>query len=320
MARFNFRQGIVRHQTDNVGNPTHMVVNGQFVDLVISPDPVLFVMAHLTEDYLVTESNSVSEAWGPFSGPGTDYLYWDIDLLDGELTRGSTTIEPIVSSSPPPSPTTDQMWFDTGNKVSKLWTGSRWVNKVRVMAGTLSNSAVLTTEPLGTQAGLSTPTTAGTILFDDEGKPVQKWTRLRDGLFLTSETPLVSQFHRLANFRVEAAILQAKAFENIPINRAIAYAGPNEIRLASNTAPDTPAIGISSEDMSTGEVRAFVTKGYVQNYNDWNWTEPAGTSIFVGLNGDLTTSPPQFWSIQRIAIVVDPVTIFVNPQDIVIYL
>jgi hypothetical protein len=316
MAKFLFRHGVVRHQTDTIGNPTHLIQSGQYVNLIVSPDPTVFLIAHLTADYSVIENKTVTQAWGPFTGSGVDYLYWDVDLLTGELTRDTTTVLPIVAGIAPVSPLVDQHWFDTSRTVMNVWTGSRWIIKLRVFAAILTNSSILTPEPIGSQVGLPIAINAGQILFDDEGKPVQKWTRNRDGMFLTSETPMSSQFSRLANFRVEAAIIQAKAEETIPINYVVAYTGPNEVSLARNTAPEFPAIGISSEGMVAEEVRSFITKGYVQNFNDWNWLEPPGTPIFVGVSGELTTSPPQSGSIQRIAVVVDPVTIFVNTQDI----
>lgn len=320
MARFLFRQGIVRHQTDTVGNPTHLQENGQYIDLVVSPDPTIFVIAHLTEDYTIVENRSISQAWGPFSGTVTQHLYWDVDLLTGELTRSYTSVAPITGGIEPTVPAVDQHWFDTAQTVMRVWTGSRWIVKLRVFVAEYTNSSVLVPEPVGSQAGLVSIVNAGQILFDDEGKPVQKWTRMRDGVFLTSETPMSSQFSRLANFRVEAAIIQAKAMESIPIHHAVAYTGPNEISLARNTDPTFPAIGVSSEGMVAEEVRSFITKGYIQNFTDWNWTEDPGTPIFVGENGELVTAPPQLWSIQRIGVIVDPVTIFVNTQDIVVYL
>jgi len=320
MARFNFRQGIVRHQTDTANNPTFLQVNGQYVDLIVSPDPTVFVIAHLTEDYTIVENNTVNDAWGPFTGTTTQYLFWDVDLLTGELTRGFMDVQPITSGVEPNSPVVNQHWFDTTQTAMRVWTGSRWIIKLRVFVATYTNSSVLTPEPIGSQAGLSSIVYSGQILFDDEGKPVQKWSRMRDGKFLTSETPMSSQFHRLANFRVEAAIIQGKAAESIPIHHAVAYSGPNEISLARNTDPSQPAIGISSEGMVAEEVRSFITKGYVQNFTDWNWTEDAGTPIFVGETGELVTAPPQQWSIQRIAVVVDAVTIFVNTQDIIVYI
>ena len=322
MARYNFRQGMARRQTDIANNPTFLQKTGQFVTLIVSPDPTIFIIAHQDTDYALIENVTVTNAWGPFTDSTSAWLYWDVDLVTGLLSHQFTRLAPITSATAPSSPLVDQHWFDTANTVMKVYSGTRWIEQVRLFAAEFQNSAIIIPYPLGTQAGLAAPPIgvfAGSIMFDDELKPVQKWTRRRDGEFLTTETPLSGQFARLSNFRVEAAIKQAEAGENVAMHQAVAYTGHNIVSLARNTDPAFPAIGIASEDMITGETRSFLTKGYVQNFVDWNWTEDAGTLIFVGETGQLTTTPPQFNSIQQIAIVVDPQTIYVDTQQIILY-
>lgn len=323
MARFNFRHGIARRQEDGVGNPTYLQPSsgGSYIDLVVSPDPTVFIIAHFDTDYLVTENTSVSQAWGPFTS-GTNYwLYWDVDFITGQLTRGFTLLPPIDNPSPPASPSPDQHWFDMVNNVMKVWSGSSWVEKIRIFAAEYNNGAVLIHQPIGSQVGLNNVTTfAGPILFDPDGQPLQEFQRNRRGKFITTETPLHSQFARVANFRVEAAIIQGEAQENIPIHHAVAYFDYSQLVLARNTNPARPAIGISAEEMSTGEVRSYITKGFVTNEVDWDWSAyPAGTPLFVGATGDLVTVPPTATSIQQIATVVNPTTIFVDVKQLITF-
>lgn len=322
MARFEFRQGIVRHQTDTGGNPTFLqpVSGGAQVALVVSPDPTVLTLSHSLEgNYTFQETQSVNPAWvGPFVS-GTDYwLYWDIDLLTGERTFGHTLLAPIVAGSAPANPQPDQHWFDLATTTMKVFNGAVFTDKVRVFAAKYESGAVLQPFPVGSQVGLNQVVDSGFLLFDDENKPVKKFNRFNQGQFITSETKISSQLARLANFRLEAQFIVAKAIEAIPAFSPLAFKGPKEVGLAKNTDPTFPAVGLSAEDLYSGEVRGFITQGYVTN-ELWNWTQPAGTPIFYNSLGELTTNVPQSFSVQQIATIVDPRVIYVDIKPIVLY-
>jgi hypothetical protein len=322
MARYDFKQGLARYQEDGIGHPAFLQRNGQYIDLIVSPDPTVFLIAHYDVDYSLTENRSIDKAWGPFTNNNNSWLFWDVDFITGEISHGFTEVMPVNGTRPPAQPIAiDQHWFDTGKKVTKVWNGATWVDKLRVFACKYQNNATIIYNTQGSQVGLhGLLTFAGFPLFDDENKPIQKFRKNRTGQFITSETPISAQFARIANFRVEAATVQAKARENIAINYAVAYYGYNEIGLARNTDSLHPAIGIAAEPMVLSEVRSYVTKGYVQNNVNWNWSDyPVGQPLFVGPTGELIVDPPQFWTIQQIATVVDSVTIFVDTQQQIIY-
>ena len=94
--RLSFRHGIIRCQTDYTGTPTFLrksSLGGEFIDLIVSPDPTIISIAHQGANYLIEETKTVTHAWGPFAPHGiTQYLYWDISFLDGSLTRSFTKI------------------------------------------------------------------------------------------------------------------------------------------------------------------------------------------------------------------------------------
>jgi len=324
MARFDFRQGIARRQEDGLGNPNFLLITngGAYIDLIISPDPTIVCIAHYDVDYMVVENASVTKAWGPFT-VGTNYwLYWDIDFVTGLVTRGYTTLEPIVAATAPVAPSPDQHWFDTTVNVIKVWAGSAWIEKIRVFAVKYANGVAMVHYALRSQVGLNDVTSyAGHILFDPTGTPLQKFQRNRRGQFITTETDLHAQFSRIANFRVEAAVVQGRAAENIPIHHVIALnTTSNELILARNAVPDYPAFGLAMEDMVVGEVRSYITKGFVTNEIDWDWSDYApGTPLFVGATGALQILPPQTVSIQQVAVVVNRTTVFVNIQPILRY-
>lgn len=321
MARFNFRQGMARRQEDGLGNPAFLqkTNGGAYIDLIVAPDPTVFLIAHFDENYMFTENVTVPRAWGPFSSGINYWLYWDVDFITGEISRNFTLLQPVDQPFAPASPQADQHWFDTVNNVMKVWNGATWVEYLRLFAAEYNNGATIVPQPLGSQIGVTnTVAYAGEVLFDPDNKPLQQFRRDRRGKFIHSETPLVAQFSRNANFRVEAAIIQAKAEENIDIHHCVGYSGPNIIKLARNTVPDIPAIGIAAEPMVTNETRSFITKGYVQNDVDWDWSAyPAGTPLFCGSTGQLVTTPPVDFSLQQIATIVDPVTIFVNVRPLI---
>lgn len=321
--RLNFRHGLVRYQTDGANHPIFLQKNGSYIDMYVFPDPTVFTIAHFDQNYLFTENVTVNHAWGPFV-VGTNYwLYWDIDLLTGQLTRSYTLVDPVFQTNEPASPTQDQHWYDKTNFVMKVREGSRWVEKLRCFAAKYQNGTTIIPYSLGTQIGISNVIThAGFPLFDDANLPIQRFRKDRKGVFIHTEMPLASQWSRLSNFVVGAAIIQATATENIDVYQPVAYTGPNKIGLAKTITPNQPAIGIASENMVPGEIRSFITSGYVENEN-WNWdvgdTEPAGTPIFVSSTGTLTTSPPQSFSIQQIASVVDKKVILVDIKPLIHY-
>jgi hypothetical protein len=327
MARINIKHGILRAQTS--GNQPawlQQTGGGSYIDIVVAPTECEFTIQHFDENYLFAENVSVPQAWGPFVAGINYWLYWDVDFVTGEISRAFTLIEPVDAPIAPNSPAIDQHWFDTSQGVMKVWNGAVWVERLRLFAALYQQGAIVIYQPIGqSQVGQNNVEAfAGHPLFDEDNKPVKKFRRDRRGQFVTTETPLAAQWSRLANFRLENSIIPARAIENIPIYHCIAYFGPNRIGLAKNTDPDHPAIGISAEDMNTGEVRSFITKGFVR-YAQWNWevnpngSEPAGTPVFVGEFGDITTDVPQDFSVQKIGVIVDRKTIYVDVQPLVEY-
>ncbi len=307
-----FRQGIVRIQTDIANNPTFLQLTPSGVTLNVSPDPTIFTIAHGSVDYLFQEGTSIVNAWGGPFLPNVNYwLYWDINLVTGIRTFGSTIVQPVVGANEPIAAAEGLHWYNTQTFRMSVRQSGRWVEVLRLFAGKLQNGAVLVPYLPGTQIGINTPCYAGFILYDDVSAPVKKYDMFNRGQFITTETPLASQFSQLANYKLESAITSGQALEYIPAWYCIAYIAPQQIGLASNTTPNFPCIGLATEDMYTGEVRSFITSGYASNVN-WNWTQPTETPLFVGATGEITAVVPQLYSIQRIGYIIDSKTILVN--------
>lgn len=316
--RVDFRQGLLRYQTDVAGTPTFLRRDGAGVDLIVSPDPTLATFADGTEDYTHEERQTVSQAWpGPFLTTEDYWLYIDIDIQDAVRTFGQTTLEPVVSFTPPPFPAEGQHWFDKNTNTQRVRSNNRWIRVLRVFTARLVSGTVLQPYSIGSQAGLWSATTSGFIVFDENDKPVQRQGPLRQQRFLTTDSPIASQFTGSAEFRIEGLLNRAVAVDNIPAWAAVCVKGPRQIGLASNSDADNPAIGLINEDAVPGEIVRVITSGYyTSSLLNFSNVDP-GSPLFVGVTGLLTSLPPQQFSIQEVARVISVNTIYVDIRQLI---
>lgn len=315
--RINFRQGLVRFQTDVAGTPTFLKRTTAGVDLVVSPDPTLIAFADGPDDYLQEERQTITNAWTGL-GLGIDHwLYVDIDTQTGLRSFGETQFEPVSGFNPPPNPPNGQHWFDRNDNVHKVRFGNRWVRVLRVFVAKLARGGVLQPYRVGSQVGLWVETRAGFILFDENDKAVQRQGSFRQQRFLTTESPLATQFTGSAEFKLEGLITTGQSVDNIPAWSAVCIKGPGRIGLASSQRPSQPAIGVVNEEVVPGEVARIVTDGfYTSSLLDFPDVE-SGKPLFVGPTGTLTDIPPQQFSIQEVGRVINRNTIYVDVRPLI---
>lgn len=291
--KLTFRQGIARYQTDVYATPTFLKkssLSGEFIDLIVSPDPTIIIFAHRNATYVVEESRTVERAWGPFTAgqTATRYLYWDINLLDGALTRGYTLYPQIVAGVAPSSPTIDQHWFDTAEKQMKVWNGHKWLEKVRLFAATYSSQAIIQPMPLGSQAGQVGSFEAGNLILDSFNKPV----RSSDGTFLTTVTELSIINAGTRQFKFEGEVVSAMADEFIPAFSFVQTLPNRKLRLARSSDWQSRVVGIVTEDLYKSEVGIVTTDGLIRN-EQWNFpSNMVGRPVFCGSTGEVTLVPP----------------------------
>ncbi len=315
--RVDFRQGLLRFQTDIAGNPTFLRTDAPGVDLIVSPDPTLLTFADDTEDYSFEERVTILQAWpGPFL-PIDYWLFWDINIQTAIRTFDSTTLEPFVGFNPPPTPAEGQMWFDKTTNTQKVFSGNRFIRVLRVLAAKLAAGAVLEPEGVGSQAGLWTPVRSGFILFDENDAPVKRQGPIFQQRFLTTDSPLASQFTGSAEFRLEGLVETATSVDNIPAWSAVSLKGPGQLGLASTAVPDDPAVGLINEDAVPGEVLRIITFGFYTSSLLSFPAESAGLPLFYNITGTLTTLPPQQFSTQQVGTVVNANTIFVDIKSLI---
>lgn len=324
--KLTFRQGIIRTRS-TITAPQFLQkssLTGSSVDLIISPEPVVFTTAHGSANYLFEETKSITGAWGTgalgsVNGPMTEigetqYLYWDINLATGELTRGWTIVPPIVTSSEPTDPEVDTHWFDTVStkmKVYKKPTNSEgyWQDKVRLFAGTFDASGRVTAYPIGSQVGITNGQfSAGNIILGANNKPLKQ----ADGTFVTTETDLIIYQTSGQNVKFDMALVFAQASEEIPKFFLVTFQPDRKIGLASSTNTTSFVSGIVVEDLYQDEVGQVITNGVVRN-EQWNWTtSQINKPLFCGPSGQVTLTPPAFGVVQQIGFVYDQDSIYLN--------
>ena len=315
--KLTFRQGIARYQTDVNGKPIFLQFSagsGSFIDLIVAPDPTMIVFAHKNANYIVEQIQTVTQAWGPFSGTSNFYLYWDINLLTGALTRAYTLFPPIYAGSAPTSPAIDQHWFDLTCTTMRVWAGVKWVDTIRVFAGLLKNGAILIPYQIGTQAGINGAFYGGNIILDVYNVPL----RQSDGTFVTSSSALNIVNNSARTVRFESEVMEAMALEPVPMFSLVQVQPGRRVVLARSNNPWSRISGIVLDDLYINEVGNIVVDGLVRNAN---WAFPADSvnrPVFCGTNGEITITPPTAGVVQIAGFVYDTDAVYMDVQQAVI--
>jgi hypothetical protein len=306
-----FRQGIISKPE----LPSMLYVHGGAVHLRASGSPIILAFAHGKRDYIHTITDDVNSAWTLPSGDA--WLYWDINQITGLLTYGITTDpSPLYYDwEAPSSPVQGQHFFNLSDNKMRVWTGGKWIERIRVFAAQWKNGAL---NELGvySQANVVGTRHAGSIVFDAMGMPVYAYgdDSDRTRYFATNVKSADIAFSNGYNVALDKQQLNAFAAESLGQHKCVILGDDGLVYLASRDG-DKPAIGITDKAYAVGEKVKLVTHGFVENKTDWAWTHPENTNLFVDSIGGLTTNLLNDVSSQIIAIIVAPHTIFVNIQE-----
>ena len=316
--KLQFRQGIVQHQIDVAGTATFVRKSGNggnYIDLICDNAPLIFTIAHGTNNYLIQQTKTVTNAWGPFLTPNqTQYLYWDISMLNGSLTFGYTSINPTFGNNAPNNPAVDQHWFDSKTYMMKVWNGSKWIIKLRCFAATYNNSATLVPRTRGTQVALNVPCAAGFILKGKKGQLLKDG----DGTFVTTESELLATYTSGENIRFEAMQMYAETTEFIPKFSAVSFVSPGKVKLANCLDVSKQVNGVMTEQYFIGEVGNIISYGLIIN-DQWNFANnQINKPVFINNAGEITITPPVAGVIQEIGYVYNNNTIYLNIQHPII--
>jgi hypothetical protein len=306
----SFRQGIISGQTNFItfaNNVVSINVDQQYLDVAF---------AFGATNYLFSEVENVTGAWGPFSTNINYWLYWDIDVKSGLRTYGSTTIAPSYGSA---LPTTNlqinQHFFNTATKMMMVWNGVSWDQRLRVFAGQLQSNGILVPNSFGSQVGLYGNIAIGYILYDVNSNPLTRQSGSTNNYFVTTEDKVHTQYDVMNAYKIDGLLMNGIASEPIPQYYCVTWKGPLQLGVASYVNYEYPCVGISTNATGLNQLTQFVTKGFITNYGGWNWTVEPNTPLFVGSTGEITTTVPNQYSLQKIGHVVSPDTIFVNLDE-----
>jgi hypothetical protein len=325
-VKISFREGIIRHQTP-ISGPDWLQktsLSGNSIDLNASTEPTVITFAHYGANYLFEENRTVVGAWGggavgSVNGPlvahgQTQFLYWDVDLATGALTRGWTLVPPIISSTEPTSPQADTHWFDLINARMRVFrkpgsSPGSWQDKIRLFAATYDSNAILIPFPLGSQVGLVGGNwNAGNLLLGVNNKPLKQ----SDGTFATTESELIVHQTSGQNVKFDMALVYAQAAEEIPKFYLVSFQPNRRIGLASSNNMTNFVSGIVVEDLNQEEVGQVITNGAVRN-EQWNWLpDQINKPLFCGVSGELKLTPPTVGVVQQVGFVYDQDSIYLN--------
>lgn len=320
----SFRQGIVRHQTA-LNGPAWLQKtssSGSTVDLNANQEPTIITFAHGSANYLVEEIHSIPGAWGsshansnngPLPTGETSYLYWDVDLATGGLSRGWTRVPWIATTSEPLNPINDLHWFDLNRNVMRVYrkigaAPGFWQDRIRVFAGVLHSNSVLVPYNTGTQVGLNVPCQAGNLMLGTNNVPLKQ----SDGTFVTSTSKLIIQQTSGQNVQFDAALVFAQASEEIPAFYLVNFKQDKTVGLASSNDEFLQVAGISLDALYEQEVGQIVSNGRVRN-DQWDF-DPIyiGKPLFCGPTGQLMLTPPPVGTLQQVGVVYDTDEIYIN--------
>lgn len=317
--RLNFRQGLVSYQQD-VGVATFLrpSTTPGFVSHTVSPTPTIITAAHGSSDYLIKIDTTVDLAW-QITGSATTYLFWDVDLLTAQVSRGTTVIAPVNSLTEPQSPADGLHWFDMTDTVTKVWhaASNRWNPKIRVFAGVVLNGNLnsITAYTAGSQAGLNVPSNPGYIMLDNMLQPLRKASLY--GEFLTD----ASSAHVQTSAGTSGVLVQpvsrvvaVRAGEPIPKMSMVYFSDEDTVRLATSdpgAIPARPPVGICLDDIDVNQVGSLTISGEV-SHDQWDWGANIGDAVYCSSTGQLTLTRPLGLMAYRVGFIKNRNTILIN--------
>lgn len=297
-------------------------MSGHSVDINANQEPAVVTFAHYGANYIIEETKTVIGAWGsggigstngPLPPHQTEYLYWDIDLATGALTRGWTLVPPIITSSEPANPVNDLHWFDLSTTRMRVYrkTSSApgvWQDRIRCFAGVYDSNAILTPYPTGSQVGINGEFDGGNLILGSNNVPLKQ----SDGTFANTSSSLIIQQTSGQNVQFDMAVVYAEATEDIPAFYLVSFQPGKRIGLASSNNFNSFVSGLVIEPLYQQETGQVITNGVVRN-DQWHWPDAViNAPLFCGPTGQLMLTPPPVGVVQQVGIVYDVDAIYMN--------
>lgn len=309
----NFRQGLISFQQTG-SQPAFLLessVTG-YVDLNVSPVPLICTMAHGTTDYLFQFDASIVAAFGPLMASVDNYLYIELNLITGALTQGVSQLEPIVSAVEPLNPVAKLMWFDLASSVMKVRSNDnlKWIVQPRLVLGKVRNISQILMNPMGSTVGLNTHSHPGFLMLDSQLRPLR--TSLGELLTTDSGVRVKTTVGTSGVLTLPTnGFIPARAAEPIPAMSLVYFSGADTISLASSNPSLTVSkapVAIVQLPLSQNEVGGITQAGEITS-DQWDWTGNIGKPLYCGATGELTITRPQGAQVYRVGYIKNARTI-----------
>lgn len=294
--RIPFSQGVYKGLVDSGQRIYLEEAGGGAIDIAASETSLIAIISHRDRNYLIEERGHVTNAWTGCVDAIDYWLYWDVNHITGAVTRGWTIVEPIVAAVAPGSgsPTLDQHWFDSATLTTFVWSGTAWVEKIRVFAGKYEGGTNLIPHTFESQADLTAEVEAGYILYNAGGTAIKDQTTR----FVTTASPLSVKLTSLNSVpdtefpvNLDAAIQYAVASESIPAFSMVSPSTTNHVQVADYTL-SRYAIGMVVVGLSVDEDARIYSNGFVRN-DAWAFTSgDFGQVLYLGDAGAITLVRP----------------------------
>jgi hypothetical protein len=305
--KIDYRQGLIS------ATPGFLKIsenNPKCIDIVVDTSPVVATIASGNNNYLISETVRVVEAWGPIENMLTNYLFWDIDLQTGKLSRG-TTIMPVAKAEfAPEYPRKDQMWWSTSENRMYVYDGEKWNKVLRVLAGKFQSGKLITEETLTSQVDLNTPATAGYILFEG-GNPV----RDNSGEFLTSDAAINLSSGTVEMLHSDISFVASEDIAKLDIVSIETGYAKKASGIFEDGAASVP-FGLAANPAPKNEKVNVLTAGHIVKYAKWPWKDAdIGKSVYCDAGGNLTLAKPNSYKNLKVGIVVSSESVLLKFED-----
>lgn len=288
----NFRHGLISGPVNALTRQLAFLAGRSSTVNIIAPTPILFAVAHGATNYLVSVEQNVTPAWSGFGTAAFPsdvdyYLYIDIHPTTGMITYGQTKYDLLARPTAPSAPSASQHWFDTTNFRTKVWSGTAWVEKIRVFVAKYANRSTIEYKPVGSQIGIvNVEVVTGKIVYDGFGRPVRK----SSGEFFTTEDQIYINGTMMSPNSLETRVLTVMAMEAIPANSVVRIAEFDKVRLADYEYTDSAQLAFARQSAVADSALDVITSGVIE-VTSWNWPT-VNAHVWVNRNGTLTTTDP----------------------------
>lgn len=284
-----FTQGIITHAVSG-NQQAFLTYSGGYVTIHADNGHTDVAVAHGSANYLLTESVTIANAWGPIPTNVDCWLYWDVNKRTAARTFGITTVEPVYGSIHPPA-LQDQHWFNTSTRTMFAYVSGAYREVIRVFAAKVNNGTFTSVgigigshTYAGTQVGMSTTSSrVGRIFVDDTSAPLRKTS----GQFVTTEQDLFVTGSPTSLVRLEADVIAGTAqYENLHAYQVVKFADFGMIIHATYDDIQNTTLLMILEDVTRYDTGILCAQGQVTNPS-WNWTT-VGAPLWIDDTGALT--------------------------------